>query len=146
MRILRSDIVVEASPHRVWELLTDVTSYPEWNPLVPHMEGTLQRGEEVTLQLSPTGQPQRDLEVKVAKAVPGEELVLRTRVGWIPVLVAEHRLFLEPTEDGGTHVMQRQDLKGPLVPFIKDTILAVLDGIVAMNKALKARLDPATSA
>jgi uncharacterized protein YndB with AHSA1/START domain len=35
MRELRDEIEIEATPERVWEILTDFAAYPEWNPEAP---------------------------------------------------------------------------------------------------------------
>jgi uncharacterized protein YndB with AHSA1/START domain len=33
-RQLESEVEVQASPERVWEVLTDFAAYPDWNPFI----------------------------------------------------------------------------------------------------------------
>lgn len=38
-RQLESEVDVQASPERVWEVLTDFTAYPAWNPFIVQAGG-----------------------------------------------------------------------------------------------------------
>ncbi len=39
MKQLHTEIIVEAPAERVWELLTDFASYPQWNPFIRNISG-----------------------------------------------------------------------------------------------------------
>jgi uncharacterized protein YndB with AHSA1/START domain len=34
MKELRTEIEIQATPDKVWQVLTSLDKYPEWNPLV----------------------------------------------------------------------------------------------------------------
>ena len=44
MKELHSEIVIDASPERVWDVLTDFASYPQWNPFIRRISGELEVG------------------------------------------------------------------------------------------------------
>lgn len=46
MKELRTEIEIKAPPEKVWEILTDLARYPEWNPFFHHAVGTLKVGGE----------------------------------------------------------------------------------------------------
>jgi uncharacterized protein YndB with AHSA1/START domain len=54
---LRTSIDIAAPPERVWEVLTQLAAYPEWNPFIVRAEGTVAVGE----RLSPRMQNQHTL-------------------------------------------------------------------------------------
>ena len=39
MKQLHTQIEIYVSDKRVWELLTDFASYPQWNPFIRHISG-----------------------------------------------------------------------------------------------------------
>jgi uncharacterized protein YndB with AHSA1/START domain len=39
MRELRAAIDIQATPGRVWEILTDFPAYPDWNPFITSICG-----------------------------------------------------------------------------------------------------------
>ena len=39
MKELHSEIEIDASAERVWGILTDFASYPEWNPFIRRISG-----------------------------------------------------------------------------------------------------------
>ena len=53
MRELRTDIEIEASPARVWEVLMDFERYAEWNPFVREIRGDAREGATLHVHLGP---------------------------------------------------------------------------------------------
>jgi len=39
MKELRSEIEIETSAERVWQLLTDFARFPQWNPFISRASG-----------------------------------------------------------------------------------------------------------
>ncbi|GFO57515.1 cyclase [Geomonas sp. Red276] len=49
MQETRCETTLQAPPERIWELLSDLNLYAEWNPLFVRAEGALQQGGELGL-------------------------------------------------------------------------------------------------
>lgn len=47
MKEIITRITIEASPERVWEVLTDIDKYAEWNPFLKQIKGELKLGEKI---------------------------------------------------------------------------------------------------
>ena len=45
MKELHSEIEIAASAQRVWDILTDFSSYPQWNPFIRRISGEAKIGE-----------------------------------------------------------------------------------------------------
>jgi hypothetical protein len=49
---------IQAPAHVIWEILTDVPTWSEWNPLYPEARGVIGYGERLTLtEASPHRRP-----------------------------------------------------------------------------------------
>ena len=44
MKELRTEIEIQASDKRVWQLLTDFASFPQWNPFIRQAKGEVKVG------------------------------------------------------------------------------------------------------
>ena len=55
MKQLHTEIEIDASAKRVWELLTDFASYLEWNPYIRSISGLPAPGERLQARLAPPG-------------------------------------------------------------------------------------------
>ena len=47
MKSYRASVDIDAPREKVWSILTDADSYPEWDPGMDHIEGRIALGEKV---------------------------------------------------------------------------------------------------
>jgi hypothetical protein len=45
MKVFGATIEINASPHTIWQILTDAPSYPEWDPGMLRLEGKVAPGD-----------------------------------------------------------------------------------------------------
>jgi hypothetical protein len=64
---------IDASPQRVWELLTDADGYSRWNPAVVSLGGRIADGE--TIALVSTVNPGRTFSLAVSNVEPADGMV-----------------------------------------------------------------------
>ena len=53
MKELLTEIVIDASPEKVWKTLTDLDKYPDWNPFICHAVGKAEIGNTVDIDFRP---------------------------------------------------------------------------------------------
>ena len=85
MPVYRTTFAVDAPAARIWEALTALDRYPEWNPQIPRIRGSLRPGERIDLQLELPGRPPMNLTATIEEARPGALLTWRGHVlaGWL---------------------------------------------------------------
>jgi hypothetical protein len=106
---------INASPAVVWELLTHVSSWRDWDSGVDRVEGRVALGEKLTIYA--TMIRNRPFTVTVTEIRPQE--VMRWR-GGLPfgLAVIERTYALNAQEDGGTVLTIREDHTGPLAGLL----------------------------
>jgi uncharacterized protein YndB with AHSA1/START domain len=50
MQTMSASVEIKASPADVWAVLTDLGSYPQWNPLFREESGEIAVGSTITLR------------------------------------------------------------------------------------------------
>jgi hypothetical protein len=139
---LVSEIDISASPSQVWEVLSDLPAYQEWNPFILRADGAAEVGTRLTLRMQPVGGRVSTLHPTVLEVQPGSRLRWLGRVGVPGVLDAEHPLTIEPLDDGGSRLRQDEEFRGVLVPFLARSLdRGTLPAFHAMNAALKERAE-----
>ncbi|MEL7064914.1 MAG: SRPBCC domain-containing protein, partial [Bacteroidota bacterium] len=73
MHHLETEILIEATPQEIWNVLMDFESYPDWNPFITSIEGNVQVGRSITVFLQPPGQKVSTFSPKVLVANPQKE-------------------------------------------------------------------------
>ena len=142
MKELHSEIEIDASVERVWDILTDFASYPQWNPFIRRISGELKVGERLEVRLEPPDSRGITLRPTVLRAEPNR---LMRWVGHLLVpglFDGEHSLATRPLEGNRVRFVQHEAFKGVLVRLLarsldKDT----LRGFEEMNDALKERAE-----
>jgi uncharacterized protein YndB with AHSA1/START domain len=73
MKELRTEIEIQASPEKVWQILTDLDKYSEWNPYIHHAIGKALLGEKVDITFL-SGSKDMILHCTVVEAQPNRKL------------------------------------------------------------------------
>ncbi|MEL7168350.1 MAG: SRPBCC domain-containing protein, partial [Bacteroidota bacterium] len=129
---------IAASPETIWAVLTDAPGFPEWEPNVERIEGTIAPGEKITVHTSFS--PDRAFPVKVAVFEPPRRMVWR---GGMPfgLFVGERTFTLTPQPDGTTEVHTREEFRGLLSPLIGRSIPDLTPTFEQFAAALKTRAE-----
>jgi hypothetical protein len=106
---------IDASPADVWELLTDVRGWRDWDSGVDRVEGRVALGESLTIYA--TMIRTKPFQVTVTEIRPRE--AMRWRAG-LPFGMAtiERTYALDAQVDGGTVLTVREDHTGPLAVLL----------------------------
>lgn len=110
---------INASPDTIWAILADAAGYPDWDPGIDHVEGTLAAGESV--KFFTVIDPSQAFAVKVTTFEPGAKMVL---TGGMPmgIFKSERTHTLTPGDDGTTTFQTEEVFSGLMLTFIKGKI------------------------
>lgn len=145
---LETCIDINASPERVWEVLTDFEEHPQWNPLIRELRGRLAMGEELYVRLGPPDQKPMTFRPRVVELDEGAEPRFAWRgkilAGWI--FAGVHRFALERLAEGSTRFYHSEQFGGLLIPMLKTTLRQDLRrAFELMNEALKQKAEGSTA-
>ena len=144
MKELRTEIEIGAPAERVWQILTDSASYPEWNPFVRRISGEAQEGTQLEVYLQPSGARGMTFRPTILKAEPSRELRWRGKLFIQGLFDGEHVFEIEQLAENRVRFVQRESFRGLLASLL----LRMLEndtrrGFEEMNAALMARVEAA---
>lgn len=144
---LRTQIDIQATPERVWQILTDFDAYPQWNPFMTEATGIASRGERLSIRMQPDGGRAVTFRPTVREAAPGHRLSWLGRLLLPGIFDGEHSFTIEPLPEGGVRLTQQEDFRGVLVPLLAKSLDGrTLPAFERMNQALKLRAEqPSTN-
>jgi hypothetical protein len=143
MKELHTDIEIQASPEKVWQILTDLDKWPDWNPFITRAIGKAQLGEKVDITAG-SGPKAMVLHCTVTNAEPNRELAWKYHVGLPMLFQGEHSMSIEPLGENRVRFVDREVCNGLLVPLqAKNIDTNSKRGFEAMDQALKARAEQA---
>ena len=135
-------ITIDAPIETVWQVITDVNAYHEWNPLIPSAQGEARTGSSIDMLICPPGLMRRQALVKVLAVEPKREFRWLGRWGLPWILDGNHAFHLEALGPAQTQLTQKEKFSGILaIPFAPAVVPRMTQGFEAMNKALKARCE-----
>ena len=130
---------IAASPQQVWAVLTDLASYPEWNPLFREASGQLTAGARVTLKsVHPASGRLMTVKVKVLAAEPATELRWASS---LPGIITGEHSFTLTAAGNGTRLVQTETYRGLLARMSAKTLSATQAAFQALNQAIKQRAE-----
>jgi hypothetical protein len=145
---LRTSVDIESTSERVWDVLTDLAAYPEWNPFIVAADGQVELGGQLTLTMQPVGARRVTVRPTVLEVTFGRRLRWLGRLGVRGLLDAEHDFAISDL-GSGVRLRHAERFRGLLVPLAARSLTRhTLPAFDAMNRALKERAEhaPATRA
>ena len=145
MKELRTEIEIQASAERVWGLLTDFASFPQWNPFIRWAKGEARLGARLEIRIQPSGAGGITFKPTVIKLETMRELRWLGRLVMPGLFDGEHIFNIEPLGQQRVRFTQREIFRGLFVPLLAgDLDTNTLRGFKEMNGALKARAEQNT--
>ena len=142
---LTSFVDIDATPERLWQVLTDLPAYAEWNPFITEAAGAVVVGERLLVHVPPVyAFVAATLRPAVLEVVPCRRLRLRSRLDRfaLPGLFHVELTWTISDHDGGVRLWQQDQFGGLLAPLLFRSLnrhrLAAFN---AMNAALKHRVE-----
>lgn len=142
--LIHTETTIDAPADRVWEILADFDSYPEWNPLIPSATGYAEVGATAHIRLA-IGSLQVPVAVEVVRAEPGRELCwVGPAQEWLRRLGRGTHFFrIAKIDEGRVRFEHGEEFEGIVVPnrFARAERF-LTRGYEALNRALKRRAEP----
>ncbi|MEO1652058.1 MAG: SRPBCC domain-containing protein [Bacteroidota bacterium] len=138
MKELKTEILIDATPEKVWQVLLDQAHYPHWNPFVREIKGHIQEGKKISVRLQPPGQKEMTFQPLVLKKEENREFRWRGKLFFKGLFDGEHYFILEALGPEKTRLIHGEQFRGLLVSLVMQQIgESTRKGFEAMNKALK---------
>jgi hypothetical protein len=110
---------IAAPPQAIWDLLTDASAYPSWNPAVLGIEGEIAPGEQIVVKS--VVNPKRAFKLKVTEFSPPRSMVWADGMP-LGLFKGVRTYRLQPQEDGTTLFSMEEVFSGLLEPMISRSI------------------------
>ena len=132
---------IQAPAEVIWEAISDLKAWDQWNPLYKHASGEIRIGSELTMTLELPGQDPQVIKPTVLEWVPNEQL--HWKLSMMGGLVRTIRFFeIESLATEGCIVSNGEIIGGLLGPTAgKRMGRTIYRAFVEMNEALKARAE-----
>jgi hypothetical protein len=138
MKEIDTEIIIDAPPERVWQVLTDFASYPEWNPFIREARGELEVGKRLSLQLA-LGKRTIPIKPELVRVEPNRALVWRGSLPIPGLFTGEHAFELEPQGASQTRLRHHEKFNGLLVRVLGKVLAETKRNFEQMNVALDRR-------
>lgn len=132
-----TEILIEAQPKKVWEILTDFENYPEWNSFVKSIEGNIKVGNIISVRIEPPNGNGLTFKPVVVAYDPPKELRWLGKFFIKGVFDGEHQFKLIDNKNGTTTFIQSETFTGILVGVFKNNLNNTKTGFEQMNLELK---------
>jgi hypothetical protein len=128
---------INASIEAAWHTLSDIASYPSWNPLVTNFDGELVAGNRISVTLALPGKKPHRMKPTLLSVHEGRGFEWLGRIGLPGLFDGRHRFTLEPLDTHRCKLVHHERLSGLLVPMFRSMLTVnTPEGFVALNHAL----------
>lgn len=142
MPLVLTSIAIDAPVQRVWEVLTDLDAYSEWNPVILNPRGELRPGGDFDFKIK-MGRLEAPIAARIVRA-DGTELRWEGPRNALqkPLASGNHFFRLEALEDDRTRLVHGERFSGPLFSLPWRVLGPQVErGYEVLNRKLKERAE-----
>ncbi|WP_114751821.1 SRPBCC domain-containing protein [Pleomorphovibrio marinus] len=139
---INTRIHINASPEKVWQVLTDFENQCKWNPFVRSITGDVKKGNTIKVVLGPQGSKPMTFKPTVLAFEQNREFRWLGHLFFSGIFDGEHSYQLLENGDGSTTFIHSEKFKGILVGLMaKKLDTEIKAGFEEMNIALKGQAE-----
>lgn len=137
MKEYKASTTIHAPPEKIWAVLTDGASWPQWDPSCDKIEGRIAPGEK--LKAFTKLSPGRAFPVKVSEFVPNQKM---TWSGGMPLgLFKGVRTFTLTPKGDQVEFTLHEVFSGPMLALIGGSIPDMSEAFQKFVEGLKRRAE-----
>ena len=139
---LDQSVEIGVRPEVVWNVITDLACYPDWNPFVVACESTLGVGEPIAMRVRVIPFFAQSQTETVFEHEPGHRLSYGLREVPLGALRSLRSHLVVPAGTDGARYESHFELSGWLAPLVRVLVGAQLErGFKAMTEAIATRAE-----
>ena len=125
---------IEAGPEVIWGLLTDASAYPNWNPAVLGIEGSIADGQRI--KLTSIVNPDREFKLNVSNVNAPRSMVWSDGMP-LGLFKGARTFSLTPQDDGTTEFSMEEVYTGLMAGMLTKAIPDMTDSFNHFADGLK---------
>ena len=132
---IRTEIIIQATPEKVWTILTDFENYPHWNSFITSVKGQVEQGKKIEIRIEPPNGKGMTFTPTVIAKKENKELRWLGKVLFGGLFDGEHKFELIDNGNGTVTFIQSEKFTGIFVWMFNPE--KTRQGFTEMNKKLK---------
>ena len=142
MKTIETNIVIESTPEKIWDVLTNFEEYELWNPFMTKVVGNASLGSKIEVNIKTISGKNRSYYPIITKCETNKELRWKGK-SFLPGVFDGERVFvLEKSDDDKVSFSHKEIFSGLGVKLVGNKLDENLrEGFVRMNVALKVRAE-----
>lgn len=142
MKTIETNIVIDSTPQKVWNILTNFKEYELWNPFMTKVVGDANLGSKIEVNIKTMNGKKRTYYPIITKCETNSELRWKGKSILPGVFDGERIFILERSVDEKVSLSHKEIFSGLGVKFVGNKLNEKLrDSFVRMNEALKIRAE-----
>lgn len=142
MKTIETNIVIDSTPQKVWNILTNFKEYELWNPFMTKVVGDANLGSKIVVNIKTMNGKKRTYYPIITKCETNSELRWKGKSILPGVFDGERIFILERSVDEKVSLSHKEIFSGLGVKFVGNKLDEKLrDSFVRMNEALKIRAE-----
>jgi len=142
MRSIKTEIIINASTEKVWDILMDHENYPNWNPFIKQISGVTEKGNSLSVTMQIENKNPMNFKPEVLTNKKLQEFRWKGKLFVSGLFDGEHYFLLEQLSQNQTKFIQGENFSGLLSGLLfkmigKDTET----GFNAMNEAIRLQIE-----
>lgn len=140
---IRTEIIIRASATKVWNILCDFSAYPDWNPFLKSIEGSMETGSRLRCHIQ-NGRNTFVFRPRVTDCRSERRFEWLGHLWFQGLFDGRHYFEIEVLNEQQIRFIQGESFSGVLAgALLRKMGTDTRNGFIAMNQALKQRAEQA---